>query len=70
MRVMHLDTGRPAGRGQMALRELVGKVLLGFVPFYTLISAVFVLSDARRQGLWDKIANTVVVDDPNNVFKV
>jgi uncharacterized RDD family membrane protein YckC len=70
MRVMHLDTGRPAGRGQMALRELVGKVLLGFVPFYTLVSAIFVLVDPRRQGLWDKIANTVVVDDPNNIFKV
>jgi len=70
MRVMHLETGRPAGRGQMALRELVGKVLLGFVPLYTLVSAVLVLSDTRRQGLWDKIANTVVVDDPDNLFKV
>ena len=70
MRVMRLDTGRPAGRGQMALRELVGKVLLGFVPAYTLVSAIFVLVDPRRQGLWDKIASTVVVDDPNNVFNV
>lgn len=70
MRVMYLPTGRPAGRGQMALRELVGKVLLSAIPAYGLVSAIFVLVDGRRQGLWDKVASTVVVDDPNNVFNV
>lgn len=64
MRCVDANTGVCATYGQMALREVVGKMLLGLIPFYTLISAIFVLADERSQGLWDKVATTVVVDDP------
>lgn len=68
MRVVKADTGQVADIGTMAVRELVGKVLLGLVPLYGLISAVFVLTDQRSQGLWDKIAGTVVVEDPTGAL--
>jgi uncharacterized RDD family membrane protein YckC len=68
MRIVSVDEYRVFRRGDMALRELVGKFLLGFIPLYSLVSAVFVLTDERSQGLWDKLAKSVVVDDPNNVF--
>jgi uncharacterized RDD family membrane protein YckC len=65
MRVVKLDTGLAADTGTMVMREVVGKWLLGVVPFYSLVSAVIVLTDEKSQGLWDKIAGTVVVDDPD-----
>jgi len=70
MRVVSVDRYRPFGFGDMALRSLVGKLLLGMVPLYTLISAIFVLADDRNQALWDKIAKSVVVDDPDNMFNL
>ena len=70
MRVVKADEYRPLGRGDMALRELVGKILLGVIPLYGIVSAIFVLVDDRNQGLWDKLAKSVVVDDPNNIFNL
>jgi uncharacterized RDD family membrane protein YckC len=67
MRCVRTDTAMAATWGTMALRELVGKAILGNVTFglTTLVSAIMILvDDERRQGLWDKIAATVVVDDP------
>jgi len=68
MRVLKADTGRAATTGEMAIRELVGKWLLGVIPLYSLIDAIFVLIDERSQGLHDKIAGTVVIDDPDDRF--
>jgi uncharacterized RDD family membrane protein YckC len=68
MRVVMLNEQRPAGMSEMAMRELVGKVLLGVIPLYSFVAALFVPIDDNRQGLWDKIAGTTVVEDPNNVF--
>jgi uncharacterized RDD family membrane protein YckC len=65
MRVVKLDTGLAADTGTMVMREVVGKWILGVVPFYSVVSAVIVLTDEKSQGLWDKIAGTVVVDDPD-----
>jgi uncharacterized RDD family membrane protein YckC len=65
MRVVDTDTLRAATWGTMALREIVGRWLLGFVPLYTLISCIVLLVDGRSQALWDKIASTVVVNDPD-----
>jgi uncharacterized RDD family membrane protein YckC len=70
MRVVKADEYAYLRRSDMALRELVGKVLLNFIPLYWLISAIFVLVDDRNQALWDKIAKSVVVSDPNNVFNL
>jgi uncharacterized RDD family membrane protein YckC len=65
MRCVDVNTGQIAGWGTMALRELVGKVILGNVTFgiTTLVSAFMILGESR-QGIWDKIASTVVVDAP------
>jgi uncharacterized RDD family membrane protein YckC len=65
MRVVDTDTLSAATWGTMALREIVGRWLLGFVPLYTLISCIVLLVDGRSQALWDKIASTVVVNDPD-----
>ena len=50
------------------MRELVGKWLLGFIPLWGLIDPAFVLFDERSQALHDKIAGTVVIDDPDGRF--
>jgi uncharacterized RDD family membrane protein YckC len=66
MRVVDLKTGRGASWGPMILREVVGRWLLGTVTggITTLIGAIMILADDRYQALWDKIADTIVVDDP------
>lgn len=43
------------------LRELVGRGLLGLVPFYSVLDVLFPLADTRRQALHDKLASTFVV---------
>ena len=69
MRVYKLDAGRAANTGEMAMRELVGKWLLSFIPLWQLIAGAFVLFDERQQALWDKIAGTVVIEDPDGRWK-
>jgi uncharacterized RDD family membrane protein YckC len=66
MQCVDANTGEVSGWGTMALRELVGKLILGNVTFgiTTIIGGVMVLTDDRHQALWDKIATTVVVDVP------
>jgi len=69
MRVIKADNFKEAGRGTMAFRQLIGKLLL-----FTVINLVFVpaglvlcfmlLWDRERQEVWDKIANTLVINDP------
>jgi uncharacterized RDD family membrane protein YckC len=69
MRVVHLQTMTHATWGRMALREIVGKGLIGIVVWATVLGIVlwfWLLWDAQRQELWDKIANTIVVDDQLN----
>jgi uncharacterized RDD family membrane protein YckC len=71
MRCIRTDTGQAATWGTMFLREVVGKWILGSVTFgiTNLVSYVMILTDnERRQGVWDKVANTVVVDDPDGAY--
>jgi uncharacterized RDD family membrane protein YckC len=70
MRIVDLNTGRGASWGPMALRELVGRYLLGNITcgITTLVGGIMILSDERRQAIWDKIGNTIVVEDPNNLL--
>ena len=69
MRVVKVETRQKASWGTMALREIVGKwlimILLGVVPFLPLVLDFMLLWDKNRQQLWDKVAGTIVVDDPN-----
>lgn len=74
MKVVKKDTGLRASYGTMALRELVGKwLIVGLVigsicGIVALILDFMLLWDKDRQQLWDKIAGTIVVDDPNDVI--
>lgn len=67
MRCVDNVTGEVADWGTMALREVIGRWLLGFVPLYTLASALVILFSSERRGFWDMIAGTVVVDDTDIV---
>jgi uncharacterized RDD family membrane protein YckC len=67
MRVVKLPTGQVLTRGQMFVRWLV-KRLLGLIFIAWVIAALWLLWDKDRQALWDKIVETVVVDDPGGVL--
>lgn len=69
MRCIKLSTGRVASFGDMAIRELVGKTLLGNVTFgiSTIVGGFMILGETR-QGVWDRIAGTVVIDDPDGRY--
>jgi uncharacterized RDD family membrane protein YckC len=66
MRVVLADTGQRATFWTMALREGVGKWVLGVVSIYLLVSSIFVIVDKRSQALWDKFAATLVIDEPRS----
>jgi hypothetical protein len=68
MRVIKVDENRCVTTGEMAMRELVGKYLLSFIPLYGIVDDVFVLFDERNQALHDKIAGTVVIEDPDERY--
>jgi uncharacterized RDD family membrane protein YckC len=74
MKVLKKETGLRASYGTMALRELVGKwLIVGLVigsicGLVAIVLDFMLLWDKDRQELWDKIAGTIVVDDPNNVI--
>jgi uncharacterized RDD family membrane protein YckC len=63
MQCIREDTGQPATWGTMFVREIVGKWLLGAVTFsITTLVSIFMILGESRQGVWDKVAKTVVVD--------
>lgn len=67
MRCIDLNTGRSATWGKMFLREFIGKYIVAGACFIlTIVSIVMIFGDTR-QALWDKLAGTIVVDDPNDV---
>src|ERR1700736_4385566 len=74
MKVVKKDTGLRASYGTMVLRELVGKwLIVGIVigsicGIVALVLDFMLLWDKDRQELWDKIAGTIVVDDPGGVI--
>jgi uncharacterized RDD family membrane protein YckC len=72
MRVVRLDTRAYAGWGRMFLR-FVGKLLVSavssLIPFVGNLAAdCWLLWDKDKQELWDKIAGTVVVNDPDRML--
>ncbi|EKE25781.1 MAG: rdd [uncultured bacterium] len=60
IKVISVD-GKNATVGKLALREIVGKIL-NFLTLY--IGFIMVAFTAKKQGLHDMIAGTVVVYDP------
>lgn len=65
MRVVKLDPVERAGFWRMLLREWVAKPVVGTLGGITLGLVYFwMVWDTRNQELWDKLVNTIVVDDP------
>lgn len=71
MRVIHHPEHRAASWGRMFLREIVAKQIIGLVAALTLVGFILYLWltwDRNNQQLWDKIVDTVVVDDPRGTL--
>jgi len=69
MKVINLENGVPASWGRMFVREFIAKgliVLLAFMVLY--IPYFWLIWDKDNQELWDKIVDTVVVDDQNKLL--
>jgi uncharacterized RDD family membrane protein YckC len=71
MRVLNRETLVSAGRGRMFAREIPCKWIIGFLAGITIVGFVayfWLLWDKSRQELWDKMVETIVVNDPENVL--
>jgi uncharacterized RDD family membrane protein YckC len=69
MKVIKVDTGRPATFGTMALRDIIGRICDGVLSIITeLISFIMFVTGDRRQSLHDKVGGTTVVYDPKNIL--
>ena len=70
LRCVRTDSGKAAGWGTMCLREVVGKWLLGSITYgITSLVSCFMILGQTRQGIWDKIATTIVVDDKDGITR-
>jgi uncharacterized RDD family membrane protein YckC len=67
MRCWRPETGRVAGWGYMALREVVGGLVESIV-ITQVVSLVLMVTGRERKCLHDYIAGTVVLRDPNKVL--
>jgi uncharacterized RDD family membrane protein YckC len=64
MRIVSLQSGRPANWGRTLLREWIAKPVAGILSWLTLGIAYFwLLWDGKNQELWDKMVGTIVVTD-------
>jgi uncharacterized RDD family membrane protein YckC len=69
MRCWRPETGRVAGWWWMALREIAGRFIEGFLgPITLVVSFVLMVSGRERKCLHDYIAGTVVLRDPTMVL--
>jgi len=69
MRCYRPETGRAAGFGYMALREIIGRLVDGIVSIITyIVSFVLFASRSDHRSLHDLIAGTVVLHDPQKVL--
>jgi uncharacterized RDD family membrane protein YckC len=71
MRTIDRESLHSAGWGRMLLRELPCKLVISIVASVTLLGFIlyfWLLWDGERQELWDKMAGTLVVNDPGGVL--
>lgn len=74
MRCVNLATSRRASWGRMFLREFIGKgIVMTVISLITfglgpLILNFMLMWTKKRQELWDKIADTIVIHDPQRVL--
>jgi uncharacterized RDD family membrane protein YckC len=73
MRVVKPDTGKALTWGGMFVREIIFRgIVLMLLSVVTLgimgiVGPLLILGGTMRQTLWDRMAGTVVVDDPGGV---
>ncbi len=71
-RIMHIrpvsTSGRYLSKGEITMRQLVGLVLLSSFTggLTSLISLIMILLTDRHQGIHDRLANSVVINDRPN----
>jgi uncharacterized RDD family membrane protein YckC len=74
MRVFKADRMRVASWGEMFVRDILTRgLLLSLLTLVTcgigwLFAVLMIFAGTARQTLWDKICNTMVVDDPYRVL--
>ncbi|HEX6537850.1 MAG TPA: RDD family protein [Candidatus Dormibacteraeota bacterium] len=68
MRCWRPESGRVPGWGWMALRELVGRLIVESLTITALVSFILFLATDQRRTLHDYIAGTVVLHDPNKAL--
>ena len=69
MKVWKPDQNQSATFGTMALRNIVGGIVQGFIGFITgLVSFIMFVATDQHKGLPDTVASTIVVYDPNGVL--
>lgn len=69
MRCVRMRTGESAGWGTMFLREVIAKPVIGLLSMLTFgIINFWLVWDKNTQELWDKMAGTLVVNDPNRAL--
>ncbi|WP_078948232.1 RDD family protein [Streptomyces griseus] len=67
MRVVFIPEARTAGWWRMFFREFIAKTIIAILASFTLLIPYFWLMwDRNRQELWDKMATTLVVSDPQD----
>lgn len=72
LRVIKNDSQRPAGFATMLfLRGLIAGIVASLAITFTLGILLFMpFWDKRRQNIWDKVSGTVVVNDPNDAWRL
>lgn len=65
IRVISLNDGKALPFWMTLLREWIVKGFIGGITFG--IAYLWILFDSRNQSLYDKVLNTVVVDDPQGL---
>ena len=70
MRCWRPETGRVAGWGWMALRETIGRIADSILWIVTeVLSLIFMVSRPDHKTLHDMVAGTVVLHDPDKIFR-
>lgn len=67
IRVISLNDGKALGFWMTLLREWILKEFIGGITFG--IAYIWILFDSKNQTLYDKVLNTIVVDDSQGLTK-
>ena len=71
MRTVTWSTRKRAGWWRMFLREMIVEPVITFLAFITLIGVIllfWLLWDDKNQELWDKVVDTIVVNDRDKLL--